>query len=161
EHGARWSPDGARIALLSDGAQRGVFQVYLAEAEHLSKPRPCPPVQGTVEYLRWSPDGTRLLLGVAPTGTRPLFVAPVFSDEHELPAWMPRIESSASDDGWRWLCVYEPESGELRRASRTRLNVWEAEWAGNAHAAAVVSDRPVEDAWYTAELAVIDLLTAA
>jgi hypothetical protein len=74
-------------------------------------------------------------------------------------ASMPSVESSLVEDGERWLCVYDLESGDSRRASRTGLNVWEAAWAGTTQAVALVSDRPVEDAWYSAALVLIDLVS--
>jgi dipeptidyl aminopeptidase/acylaminoacyl peptidase len=62
------APDGSSLAFLSDRAQAGVFQLYLLDDGQLGEARPAPAVPGTVEYLAWSPDGTRILLGVAGLG---------------------------------------------------------------------------------------------
>lgn len=59
----RWSPDGGRLAFLSDRAEPGKAQPYCmavdgGEAEMLAG------VPGVVEDLQWSPDGTMLALRV-------------------------------------------------------------------------------------------------
>src|SRR5215472_13604425 len=62
--------DGALRALTSGGrsAKADVFQLYLLVGGQLGEARPAPAVPGTVEYLAWSPDGTRILLGIAGLG---------------------------------------------------------------------------------------------
>ncbi len=65
---ARFAPDGSALAFLSDRAKPHVFQLYLLAGGQLGEARPAPAVPGTVEYLAWSPDGTRILLGVAGLG---------------------------------------------------------------------------------------------
>ena len=65
---ARLAPDGSSLAFLSDRAKPEVFQLYLLAEGQLGEARPAPAVPGTVEYLAWSPDGTRILLGVAGLG---------------------------------------------------------------------------------------------
>jgi len=65
---ARLAPDGASLAFLSDRAKAEVFQLYLLDDGQLGEARPAPAVPGTVEWLAWSPDGGRILLGVAGLG---------------------------------------------------------------------------------------------
>ena len=141
------SPDGSRVLLLSDEAERGVFQLVVdGEA--------APPVPGTVEYADWSPDGTRVLLGVAGRGadlsggqgsgtTKGL--------DADLPAWHPTVDAGASEESWRSLWVYDVATQGLERWSPVGVNVWEASWLG-ADALVVASPRPDEGAWYTATL---------
>jgi len=62
----RWSPDGSALAFVSDRSQAGDFQTYLTDFD--GEPSALAPVDGIVEYLSWSPDGGRLLLGVAGRG---------------------------------------------------------------------------------------------
>src|ERR1700683_3724425 len=59
----RLAPDGSRLAFLSDRAKAEVFQLYLLDDGQLGEARTAPAVPGTVEYLAWSPDGTRIMLG--------------------------------------------------------------------------------------------------
>ena len=64
----RLAPDGSSLAFLSDRAKAGMFQLYLLADGQLGEARPAPAVPGSVEYLAWSPDGARILLGVAGFG---------------------------------------------------------------------------------------------
>jgi len=63
----KFSPDGQRIAFLSDRHNVGDFQVYVLDVG-TGGAHPAPHVEGWVEYLHWSPDGKRILLGVAGHG---------------------------------------------------------------------------------------------
>ena len=64
----RWSPDGDLFAFLSDRREAGNNQLYLARTDSLDQASETPAVDGYVEYFHWSPDGTRVLLGVAGFG---------------------------------------------------------------------------------------------
>ena len=164
----RWSPDGSRLAFLSDRAARGRRALYLLEAGRLGEAAAGPAVEGTVEFLAWSPDGASILLGVAGEGAELAGVqgsgrvAPARgpAGQEEVPAWVPEVERSDAPAGWRrvWLAdaAGRAPSG-ARPASREGLNVWEACWCGPGRAAAIVSEGPSEEAWYGAALAVIDL----
>jgi dipeptidyl aminopeptidase/acylaminoacyl peptidase len=158
----QWSPDGTRLAFLSDRQQRGRNRLYLLDAGRVGEARPGPDdVDGTVEYAAWSPDGGSILLGVAPmeadkagaegSGTKD---AP-----GEAPSWLPEVERSDGTGEWRRLYVYELATGTSRQVSRDGLAVWEAAWCGPGRIAAVVSETPGEDAWYESVLALIDVQT--
>src|SRR5207245_1383599 len=54
----KFSPDGQRVAFLSDRAHLGDFQLYLLDPE-TGAARSASAVEGWIEYLHWSPDGTR------------------------------------------------------------------------------------------------------
>lgn len=150
----RVSPDGSTVAFLSDRAATGVFQLYLL-VDGLGEARPAPAVPGTVEYAAWSPDGARVLLGVAGLGAdlaggqgsgttaRPA---------ESLPEWHPRVEAGAEEDAWRSLWVHDVAAGTVQRVSPQGVNVWEAGWLGADALVAVTSERPDEGAWYTARL---------
>src|SRR5258707_437335 len=133
---ARLAPDGSALALLSDRAQTHVFQLYLLAGGQLGEARPAPAVPGTVEYLAWSPDGTRILLGVAGPGAEVADAqgsGTVGSGESGLPSWYPQVEAGTPEDAWRSPWLDTLASGELARGSSDGLNVWEAAWAGPAH----------------------------
>src|SRR5215467_395724 len=87
---ARLAPDGSVLAFVSDRAKAGVFQLHLLADGQLGEARPAPAVSGTVEYLAWSPDGTRILLGVAGLGAEMADAqgsGTVGSGESEFPPW--------------------------------------------------------------------------
>jgi len=159
---ARLAPDGSALAFLSDRAKAEVFQLYLLDDRHLGEAKPAPAVPGTVEYLAWSPDGTRILLGVAGLGAEMADAqgsGTVGSGEPGLPSWYPQVDAGTPEDSWRSLWLYTPASGELTRISPDGLNIWEAAWSGLGHVLAITSERPGEDDWYRAVLSRLDIST--
>src|SRR5207245_2979764 len=95
-----WSPDGSRVAFLSDRAEKGQNLLYLAEDGSLEEPVAAPAVPGTAEYLAWSPNGRHILLGVAGRG------ADISGGqgggthraaEDELPSGIPQVDSGGDE----------------------------------------------------------------
>ena len=139
-----------------------MFQLYLLADGQLGEARPAPAVPGTVEYLAWSPDGTRILLGVAGLGAEMADAqgsGTAGSAESGLPSWYPEVEAGTPEDAWRSLWLYTPASGELAKVSPDGLNVWEAAWSGPGHVLAITSEQPSEDDWYSAVLSRLDIST--
>jgi dipeptidyl aminopeptidase/acylaminoacyl peptidase len=160
---ARFAPDGSALAFLSDRAEPEVFQLYLLADGQLGEARPGPAVPGTVEYLAWSPDGTRILLGVAGPGAEMADAqgsGTVGTGESALPSWYPQVEAGTPAEAWRSLWLFTLASGELARVSPDGLNVWEADWSGAGHVLAITSEQPGEDDWYRAVLSRLDVETA-
>lgn len=162
--GAKWSPCGRRLAFLSDRAEAGIFQGYLLEAEGLSDAMPMPGVDGVVEYLDWSPDGRRVLLGVAGEGAELSGMqgsTTTRARASALPSWMPSVQAGFGAQEWRRAWVFDASTGRCEPISAHGRNLWEAAWSGNDRILAVVSPRPDEAAWYTASLVLIDPATGA
>jgi len=159
---ARLAPDGSSLAFLSDRAKAEVFQLYLLADGELGEARPAPAVPGTVEFLAWSPDGSRILLGVAGLGAEMADAqgsGTTGSDESAVPSWCPDVEAGTPEDSWRSLWLYTLASGELTKVSPDGLNVWEAGWSGPGHVLAITSEKPGEDDWYSAVLSRLDVAT--
>src|SRR5580692_4827591 len=159
---ARFSPDESSLAFLSDRAKAEAFQLYLLADGQLGEARPAPAVPGTVEYLAWSPDGSRILLGVAGLGAEVADAqgsGTAGSGESGRPSWYQQVEAGTPEDAWRSLWLYAPASGELARVSPDGLNVWEAAWSGPGHVLAITSEQPGEDDWYSAVLSRLDIST--
>src|ERR1700761_6824373 len=98
---ARLAPDGSALAFLSDRAKAGVFQLYVLADGQLGEAWPAPAVPGTVEFLAWSPDGTRILLGVAGLGAEVADAqgsGTAGSGESGRPSWYPQIEAGTPGD---------------------------------------------------------------
>lgn len=158
----RLAPDGTRLAFLSDRGRSDVFQLHLLDGGQFGEAVAAPTVPGTVEYLAWSPDGARILLGVAGLEAEAADAqgsGTVGSADSELPSWYPEVETGTPEDSWRSLWLYTPASGELTMISPSGLNVWEAAWSGPGHVLAITSGQPGEDAWYSAVLSRLDLAT--
>src|SRR5207248_10757788 len=108
---ARLAPDGASLAFLSDRAKGEVFQLYLLADGELGEARPAPAVPGSVEYLAWSPDGTRILPGVAGFGAEMADAqgsGTVGSGGSGLPSWYPEVDPGTPEDAWRGRWPYAP-----------------------------------------------------
>jgi dipeptidyl aminopeptidase/acylaminoacyl peptidase len=161
-----WSPDGSRLALLSDRAEPGNFQLCLSAEDAPTDASEgllaTPPVAGLVEYLQWSPDGRCILLGVAGFGADLSGMqggTTTHARNDPQPAWMPEVETGHEEQRWRHLWLYDCATGHSRQLSRDGVNVWEAAWCGAYAVTAVVSDSPSEGAWYTARVVVLDCET--
>lgn len=158
----RLAPDGSTLAFLSDRAKADVFQLYLLADGQFGEARPAPAVPGTVEFLLWSPDGTRVLLGVAGFGAEMADAqgsGSVGSGESGLPSWYPEVEAGIPEDSWRSLWLYNQTTAELSQISPEGLNVWEAAWSGPEHILAITSAGPTEDDWYSAVLSRLEVRT--
>jgi dipeptidyl aminopeptidase/acylaminoacyl peptidase len=157
----QWSPDGTRLAFLSDRQQRGRNRLYVLDAGRVGEARPGPELDGTIEYAAWSPDGDSILLGVAPLeADKPGAEGSGTEDAPgEAPSWLPEVERGDGTGEWRQLFVHGPATNDGRQVSRDGLTVWEAAWCGPGRIAAVVSEAPGEDAWYQSVLALIDART--
>ena len=155
----RYSPDGRLIAFLSDRHKAGDFQLYLLDPA-LGAARATPHVEGWVEYLHWSPDGKRILLGVAGRGADVAGAQGAVTSKkaaEDLPSWMPTVEIGDEEYRWRRAWIYDLATNRVTVASPSDSNIWEATWCGNNALAAVTSPRPGEGDWYTAYLCLIDL----
>lgn len=157
----RWSPDGSRVAFLSDRRQQGRFQAYLLESGRLGEAVALPEIDGTIESLAWSPSGSRLLFVAAGVGADRAGASGsgATKTEEDLPSWMPLVEGM-EENKWRQLWVVELRTRQARPVA-DRVNVWEATWAGEDSIAVIASDAPGEDAWYDATLRLIDAGTGA
>ncbi len=160
----RFAPDGRMLAFLSDRAEPGSFQLYLLGDGRLGEAAAAPAVPGTAEYLRWSPDGRRILLGVAGPAAELSSgqgSGSIGSAAGDVPAWHPVVEDGVPESAWRTLWVYDLAGDSLARLSPEGLNCWEADWCGPSAVVAVTSDDPSEDAWYDTALTLLDSTGAA
>ncbi len=156
----RWSPDGRTLSFRSDRSSPGVHQLYTLDTDAPAEARQLGALPGAVEWHQWSPDGSRILAGVAGGAAEQADAlgSGTLGGKEELPSWVPEVESSDDgDDERRSLWVVEVSSGEATRISRVDRNVWEASWCGPGHAAAITSEGAGEDAWYRAGVSIVDL----
>jgi dipeptidyl aminopeptidase/acylaminoacyl peptidase len=157
----KFSPDGQIVAFLSDRHEAGNFQLCLLDPLS-GVVRSTPRVEGWVEYLHWSPNGKRILLGVAGHGadiSGGQGAVTSKSVAQDLPSWAPAVETGNEDYRWRTAWVYELEVNRVRRVSSTGNNVWESVWCGNDAFAAVLSPGPGEGLWYAARLHIVETET--
>jgi dipeptidyl aminopeptidase/acylaminoacyl peptidase len=157
DHSPAWSPDGSTLAFLSDRANEGEAQLYLSSGS-VGEATPAPTVDGVVEHIAWSPDGSRILVAVAERGAE--LAGGQGSGRQkgvdDAPDWVPEVRSTREPAGWRRLYMYDVERNVLEPWSREGLNVWEAAWCGSHEVVAVASEDPGEASWYRSPLVIID-----
>jgi len=87
-----------------------------------------------VEYPHWSPDGRRILLGVAGRGADVSGVQGAVTSKQaavgEAPSWMPEVETGNERYRWRRAYVYEPGNNSIRQIGDAGINIWKAAWCG-------------------------------
>jgi dipeptidyl aminopeptidase/acylaminoacyl peptidase len=157
----KYSPNGRTLAFLSDRAESGVYQLFLADAAGMNEVA-MPRIEGVIESLIWSPDGSRLLLGVAGFGADIAGAqggATTVKKGDGLPPWSPSIDTGDADNLWRIAYVFDVAAQRYRRLSPKGLNIWEAQWLSDGALLAVASDSHSEGSWYESRLVLIELET--
>jgi len=157
----KYSPDGSKIAFLSDREEAGNFQLYFLDLPS-GVVSSTEFVDGWVESLLWSGDGQRILLTVAGHGADISGGQGAVTSKKQGSAsisWLPSIETGDESYRWRSVWVFEASSGRVKQVSPSGVNVWEASWCGETDVLAVVSTGPAEADWYKASLAKIQITT--
>ncbi len=144
----RFSPDVSRLAYSSDAGHEGRLSLWV-DGDELGE------IPGSVEDLRWSPDGSQLLVLAADIGADMAGAQSARKiEEAGAGEQDPKVIKPAQF--WRRLWLVDAASGETRDVTPERTNVFEFDWAGGK-AVAVCTDEPSESAWYDAWLGLVDL----
>jgi dipeptidyl aminopeptidase/acylaminoacyl peptidase len=145
---ARFSPDGSRLAYASDAGHEGRLSLRV-DGDELGE------IPGSVEDLRWSPDGSQVLVLAADLGADMAGAQSAKKIEEAGAAEQdPKVLKPAQF--WRRLWLVDAASGETRDVTPPGTNVFELDWAGGV-VVAVCTDGPSESAWYDAWIGLIDL----
>jgi dipeptidyl aminopeptidase/acylaminoacyl peptidase len=144
ERDPAWSPDGHRLAFLSDAAAEGQLDLYVADAEGTARPRRLTHLTGQVATPRWSPDGRSIALLVI-EGRR---------DTAGPLAAVPRDAGVVGETPQEQrLAVVGAADGTVRLVSPADLYVYEYDWAPDGRSFAATAARGSgDDNWYVAEL---------
>jgi dipeptidyl aminopeptidase/acylaminoacyl peptidase len=154
----KFSIAGNAVAFLSDRRSVGNFQLFLLDIPTGSA-RAAPEVNGWVEYLQWSPDGKRILLGVAAHGADVSGGQGAIKSnakEEAVPSWTPKIDRGEEDIPRRSVWIYDCAANDLFPVGGNELNVWEAAWCGSQRIAVVASKGAGEGHWYEAPLHILE-----
>jgi dipeptidyl aminopeptidase/acylaminoacyl peptidase len=147
EHGVSWSPDGKSLAFLSDAADAGQLELYVAPvaggtARQLTK------LKGYLATPQWSPDGQTvaiLFTENAPRASGPL---------------QPRTpDVGVVEDHYfeQRLTTVNAASGEVHQLSPADLYVYEYDWSPDGKRfITTAAHGEGDDNWYVAELYTVD-----
>ena len=118
----RWSPDGSRIAFLSDRAERGKTSVYVMRVDGGEAER-CFDQQGDVGGLAWSLDGRFLSV---------LFTEPETEEEKKRKEERDDVRVWDTDYKYRRLWIIDVQSGDTRVVSPENRHVREYCWSADS-----------------------------
>jgi dipeptidyl aminopeptidase/acylaminoacyl peptidase len=146
EHEITWSPDGKRLAFLSDAGSPGQFQLHVApsvggDVVKLTK------VTGYLTRPSWSPDGNQL--AVLHNDETQSSASPVLAAAPDVGVIGERTESQR-------LTVVDRASGKSRAVTPKDLFVYEYAWSPKGDAVvAVAAQGTGANGWYVARLVAI------
>jgi dipeptidyl aminopeptidase/acylaminoacyl peptidase len=143
EHGIAWSPDGTRLAFLSDQARTGQLQLYVAPI-HGGEPDRLTDLTGLLASPRWSPDGKRLAFLFTENASRA--AGPL-----QPGAQAAGVVEEDVDEQRLW--VLDAASGKGRALSPPDLYVYEYDWSPDGKTFALIAAQGNGDNnWYIARL---------
>ncbi len=145
-----WSPDGRRMAFLSDADTPGQLQVYVADAaDSISgATRPLTHLAGELGAPRFSPDGRTIAFLF--TENARAAAGPRAAKPTETGVIGERVDVQR-------LTTVDVASGATRTISPPSLHIHEFDWSPDGkRIAATASPPPGDDGWYVAELFAID-----
>jgi len=148
-----WSPDGSRVAFLSDRIAPGHQQPYTMVPG--GEPVLAGTLEGSAESVSWSGDGKRLLVLAADSGCYGLdWSARAVTGAGPTPD--PRVLRPGQ--ARRRVFMIELGSGDSAEVGPPGTDVWEVDWDGDATALAIAStDPPGGSGWYCAKVVRLDL----
>src|SRR5580700_5768845 len=144
EGSVAWSPDGKKLAFLSDAAKAGQLQLYVIEAAGRGSARKITQVKGFLSTPGWSPDGRTIAVLFTENATRA--AGPLVAETPETG----EIKDSFFEQR---LALVDVATGKLRQISPADTYVYEYDWAPDGLRFAVTAALGNGDNnWWVAEL---------
>jgi len=134
-----WSPDGKRIAFLSDATKDGQSQIWVAPADG-GPARRLTSVKGQLADPRWSPDGRSISF---------LFVEGSAQEQGALTAYKPDAGVVSETIEEQRIAVVDAASGKMRITSPANLYVYDYDWSpdGKSFAAEAAEGSGTNNYW--------------
>jgi dipeptidyl aminopeptidase/acylaminoacyl peptidase len=152
ESSVAWSPDGKKIAFLSDAAKSGQLQLYVAEvASAAGSARKLTQVKGFLSTPSWSPDGKTIAVLFTENATRA--AGPLVAETPETG----EIKDSFFEQR---LALVDVATAKLEQISPADTYIYEYDWSPDGLRFAVTAALGNGDNnWYIAELFTLDAAT--
>jgi len=169
-HGAhdrmpRWSPDGGRLAILSDRRHDGADDASAAPTWVYALSRdgtdahPLGVARGDVHDMVWVPDGSRLILLMTESQPENDGQSPPRDGASDVVEDVVEVEKHPR---FARLWSLDMGGGDMVALTPAGAQVWEFGLAPDGReAAVVVSDAPFEWSWYQTRLAMVSLSTGS
>ncbi|HEX4440387.1 MAG TPA: S9 family peptidase [Thermoanaerobaculia bacterium] len=147
EKDAAFSPDGSRVAFISDAGSPGQSQIWVAETKS-GAPKRLTSVKGQIDHLLWSPDGRSIAL---------LFVEGSSQETGALVAHKRDAGVVAETPEIQRIAIADAKTGRIRSVSPEKLFVYDYDWSpdGRSFAAEAAVGSGTDNYWL-AELYVVD-----
>ncbi len=151
EQSPTWSPDGKRVAFLSECRTPGQLQLFVIDVKAAQRARQLTHLTGHMANPRWSADGTRIAF---------LFVDHATRTPSPMAAIKPPtgvIDDQVKTEIQR-VAVTELSSGVTRQLTPASLYVFEFDWSPESRQLVFTgAPPPGDDNWYVARLYVQSL----
>ena len=143
EHDIAWSPDGERLAFLSDAEKKGQFQLYVADTAG-RRPRKLTNLTGALTTPAWSPDGK--IVAILFTENAPRTPGPLEPVAAESGVISQQIYNQR-------LTLIDVASGKVRQLSPGDLYIHEYSWSHDSrNFVATAAPGPGDNNWYIAQI---------
>jgi dipeptidyl aminopeptidase/acylaminoacyl peptidase len=151
EHDIAWSPDGGRLAFLSDKESPGQFQLYVADVGRGIGVKKLTALKGLLAAPQWSPDGKRIAFLFTENATQAAGPTQAAAQAAGL------IEEHVDEQR---LAVVDLSTGAVSQVSPADLYVYEYDWSPDgARFVASAAHGSGDNNWFVAQLYTIDAAT--
>ncbi|HXW57545.1 MAG TPA: S9 family peptidase [Candidatus Cybelea sp.] len=154
EREVAWSPDGHRIAFLSDAAAPGQLELYVADlSAGVPAPRQLTKLRGFLSSPRWSPDGKTVGLLFIENATRA--AGPLVAETPDEGV----IEDKFDEQR---LTLVDTRTGSARTISPADMYVYEFDWSPDGGRLVITAAHGNgDDNWWVAGLYAIEAASGA
>lgn len=150
EHSPAWSADSQQIAFLSDAAEAGQLQLYVANASD-GKPRQLTHTKGFLADPHCSPDGKTIAILLTESSAHA--VGPMEPKASPVGAVDEKVDEQR-------LATVDVSTGAVKLLSPSDLYIYEYDWSPDGkRLAAIAAHGSGDNNWYSAQLYTIDAST--